>query len=371
MKKLTKFYYALILGAGLLSTGAYAQTPEVDVPENKAPVLEKQEIEVSETEVAAQLPWQVCNETSFIQEIATATIADSSPGTPMLVKGWIKLRPGACQEVVAAKGTPRFVYAKSSNVHQGGIREWNGRHEYCVGEKEFEAKTDISCALQNMISRKFLRVIPTEHRTAFVEPADFGKKAQTAGLQRLLKDNNYSITRIDGLTGRRTTNTLNKFLKDNEVETSIDIEEKYAALEKKAFEIQEKIGVTLCNESKAKVWGAIAYENGDDVESRGWWPVETGTCLRPFAESLKDRPVHFYARQENGSQTDKILKVSSKSAKDLCVGEAKFSAIRQEFCEDQGYITARFHSLPVDQTGARIILKDGNFADAAISGLRQ
>jgi len=355
----------------LMSLPAHAQAPEVDVPENKAPALEKQEIEVSETETAAQLPWEVCNETSFIQEVATATIADATPGTKMLVNGWVKLYPGSCQEIEATKGTPRFVYAKSASVHQGGIREWKGQHEYCVGDEQFQAKTDLSCALQNMKPRQFLRVIPTEHRTAFVEPADFGKKAKTAGLQRLLKDNNYDVKRIDGLTGRRTTNTLNKFLKDNELETSIDLEEKFAALEKKANDIQDKIGVTLCNESKAKVWGAIAYESGDEVESRGWWPVETGSCLRPFSESLKDRPVHFYARQENGGQTDKILKVSSKSAKDLCVGESKFSAIRQQFCEDQGYITARFHSLPIDQTGARIILKDSNFADAAISGLRQ
>ena len=350
---------------------AFAQTPEVDIPENTAPELEKQEIETSDVDVAPQLPWEVCNETSFIQKIATATIADATPGTSMLVKGWITLRPGTCQAIEAAKGTPRFVYAQSSDVHQGGIREWKGQHDYCVDETDFEAKTDLSCALQNMKPRQFLRVIPTEHRTAFVEPSDFGKKASTAGLQRLLRDNNYDVKRIDGIDGRRTTNTLNKFLKDKELDTNISLDEKFAALESHARDIQDKIGVTLCNESKAKVWGAIAYETEDDVESRGWWPVEQGQCLRPFTESLKDRQVHFYARQENGDSTDKILKVSSKSAKDLCVGEAKFSAVRQEFCEDQGYITARFHSLPIDQTGARIILKDGNFADAAISGLRQ
>ena len=361
----------LFATATFIASTGYAQTPEVDVPENPAPALEKQEIEVSESEKAKQLPWEVCNETSFIQEIATATIADMNPGTPMLVKGWIKLIPGSCQAVDAAKGTPRFVYARSANVHQGGIREWKGQHDYCVGEDPFEAKTDLSCALQNMKPRKFLRVIPTEHRTAFVEPSDFGKKSKTAGLQRLLKDNNYDVKRVDGLTGRRTTNTLNKFLKDNEIATDISVEEKYAALEKHARDIQEKIGVTLCNESSQKVWGAIAYEAGEEVESRGWWSIDTGACLRPFSESLKDRQVHFYARQEKPGNTDKILKVSSKSAKDLCIGEAKFSAIRQEFCEDQGYITARFHSLPIDQTGARIILKDGNFADAAISGLRQ
>lgn len=370
MKIRTTLLSILLTGYGLFATAAYAQAPQTDVPETTAPASERQGLENSEAEAAKQLPWEVCNDTSYIQEVATATIVNTTPGTPMLVKGWTKLIPGTCKAVEAAKGTPRFVYAKSASVHQGGIREWNGQHDYCVGDENFEAKTDLSCALQNMKSRKFLRVIPTEHRTAFVEPADFGKKASTAGLQRLLKDNNYDVKRVDGITGRRTTNTLNKFLKDNDISTDISIEEKYAALEKHAIEIQGKIGVTLCNESKAKVWGAIAYENGDEVESRGWWPVETGECLRPFSESLKDRQVHFYARQENGNMADKILKVSSSSAKDLCVGEAKFSAIRQEFCEDQGYITARFHSLPIDQTGARIILKDGNFADAVISGLR-
>ena len=367
----TPIFSILFTSTCLLAATGAAQTPEVDVPENPAPVLEKQEIEISPTEEAQQFPWEVCNETSFIQEIATATIADTTPGTPLLVKGWIKLIPGSCQAVEAAKGTPRFVYARSASVHQGGIREWKGQHEYCVGDTDFEAKTDLSCALQNMKPRSFLRVIPTEHRTAFVEPADFGKKAKTAGLQRLLRDNNYQVKRVDGLSGKRTSNTLNKFLKDNEIASDITIEEKYAALEKHAQDIQDKIGVTLCNESSKKVWGAVAYPSGEEIESRGWWQIETGTCLRPFSESLKDRQVHFYARQEKEGNTDKILKVSSKSAKDLCIGEAKFSAIRQEFCEDQGYITARFHSLPIDQTGARIILKDGNFADASISGLRQ
>ena len=367
----TKLLSILVGASCLCAISSFAQTPASEAPETKAPEAQKQEVETPKPEAATQLPWEVCNETSFIQEIATATIADATPGTSMLVKGWTKVLPGTCKAIEAAKGTPRFVYARSASVHQGGIREWKGQHDYCVGEEQFEAKVDLSCALQNMTARQFLRVIPTEHRTAFVEPANFGKKAKTAGLQRLLKDNNYDVTRVDGLSGRRTTNTLNKFLKDQELTTDMSVEDKYAALEKHAQDIKDKIGVTLCNESKAKVWGAIAYENGEDVESRGWWPVETGACIRPFAESLKDRQVHFYARQENERQTDKILKVSSKSAKDLCVGEAKFSTIRQEFCEDQGYITARFHSLPVDQTGARIILKDGNFADAAISGLRQ
>jgi len=322
-------------------------------------------------EVAVQLPWQVCNETSFIQEIAVVTIANGQAGTSLSVKGWSKLIPGDCKTIDAEKSTPRFVYARSSTIHQGGIREWKGEHDYCVGEEDFEAKTDLSCALQNMKSRKFLRVIPTEHRTALVEPGSFGKKAVTAGIQRLLKDNNYDIKRVDGITGRRTSNTLNKFLKDHDLATDIPIADKFAALEKFAKETQAKIGVTICNESGSVIWSALASENGEEMESRGWWPIEPETCLRPFTESLKDNQVHFYARQEEEGRADKVLKVASKAGLDLCIGEAIFAAIRQEFCEDQGYLTARFHSLPIDQTGARIILKDVNFGDAAVSGLRQ
>ena len=324
-----------------------------------------------EDEIPVQLPWQVCNETSFIQEVATVTITSDEVGASPNVRGWIKLIPGKCETIEAEKGTPRFVYAKSSSVHQGGIREWKGEHEFCVGNEDFTAKTDLSCALQNMQSKKFLRVIPTEHRTAFVEPAGFGKKAATAGLQRLMLDNNYDIKRVDGITGRRTTNTLNKFLKDHELATDISVEEKFEALASFAREIQSKIGVTICNESSEKIWGALATEMDESSESKGWWPIETGTCLRPFSVSLKDNQVHFYARQEKPGQTDRVLKVASKAGIDLCIGEAKFSIIRQEFCEDQGYLTARFHSLPIDQTGARIILKDANFGDAAVSGLRQ
>lgn len=325
-----------------------------------------------ETEVQ-QLPWEVCNETSFIQQIATVTVDSPEPGTPLSVKGWIKLYPGNCQAVAAEKGTPRFVYARSAAIHQGGIREWKGKHEYCVSAQDtpFTAKTDISCALQNLQSRLFLRVIPTEHRTAFVEPTEYGKKAITAGIQRLLMDNDYGITRVDGIDGRKTTNVLNKFLKDHELATSISIQEKYQALEEYADDAKSRIGVTLCNESSARVWSAIAYEHGDELESRGWWAVEQGACLRPFTGSLKNTQVHIYARQEQPNGADKVLIVSSKSGKELCVGEARFSAIRQEFCEDQGYIGARFHTLPTQETGARVVLKDSNFSNALIGGLRQ
>ena len=159
--------------------------------------------------------WAVCNETSFILDLATVIVPDGKPGAPLQVSGWQAVNPGDCQTIEAQRSTPRFLYAKSANVHQGGVREWKGTQEFCIDTDNFTAKTDIDCALQNLTARPFLRIIPTEHRTILTEPADYGRKAKTAGIQRLLQDNNYKISRIDGIEGRRTNNTLKSFLKAN------------------------------------------------------------------------------------------------------------------------------------------------------------
>ena len=153
-------------------------------------------------------PWQVCNETSFVLKIAIAGVAKGKIGQPVSVWGWRKLRPGQCQTVEVETGTPRFIYAKSANFHQGGIREWQGDHVYCVGSKDFNINTDMDCAALKLKSAKFWEIVPTERHTALVEPDNYGRRAQTAGIQRLLKDANYNITRIDGQTGKRTSSTL-------------------------------------------------------------------------------------------------------------------------------------------------------------------
>ncbi|MCF6219553.1 MAG: DUF1036 domain-containing protein [Robiginitomaculum sp.] len=317
-----------------------------------------------------QPPWQVCNETSFILNIATAGVPAGQAGQPVSVRGWQSLRPGKCQIIDVEKGTPRFVYARSATLHQGGIREWKGRYEYCIAAEDFTAKTDISCELQNMTSAKFLQIIPTESRTAFVEPEDYGRFAETAGLQRLLRDNNYDIKRIDGRTGRRTTNTLQKFLKDHGLKPSISVEAQYTALQENALKVSKNIGMQLCNRTTAKLWAALAYKNEGATESRGWWPIDKGTCIQPLTKNLDGRDAHYYLRMETPAGTDKILRVNTKDAKEFCIGPSKFSALHHEFCQDQGYVAARFKPVPAGKSGATIEFTDADFNDATVSGLR-
>ena len=320
--------------------------------------------------VTEQPPWQVCNETSFVLDMAIAGVPAGQAGQPISVWGWTSLRPGACQIVDVEKGTPRFVYARSATLHQGGMREWKGHYDYCVAKDDFTAKTDISCDLQNMTTAQFLQIIPTESRTAFVEPDGFGRFAETAGLQRLLMDNNYDIKRIDGRSGKRTTNTLRKFLKDHNLKTNISVDAKFTALLDNARAVRANVGVRLCNKSSAKLWAALAYENNGTMEAQGWWPIDKGSCVQPFAENLKDRNAHYYARQETVSGVDNILKTTGKNAKEFCIGSSKFSSLHHEFCQDQGYVPAQFLPVPTEKPGAQINLIDTDFSNATVSGLR-
>ncbi len=352
---MTRFFAYILVTSFLVFTSIFSVAQDAQIPEKRP----------------EQPPWEVCNETSFVLDIATVGVPKGQAGQALTVRGWQHLRPGLCRSVDVEKGTPRFVYARSARLHQGGVREWKGRHEYCVSDKDFTAKTDISCALQDMTTAMFLQVVPTERHTAFTEPDDFGRRAETAGLQRLLKDNNYDIKRIDGRPGKRTSNTLKRFLKDHKLKANISTAEKFSALEKFAAKVRKTVGIKVCNKSGAKVWIALSFERDGTQEARGWWPVDTDACAQLFTENLKRRAAHYYVRQENGDGVDKILQVPADKGKLYCIGASTFASLHHEFCQDQGYISARFKPVPENKTGITIDLQDSDFGIAPISGLRQ
>lgn len=329
----------------------------------------------TDTDAVAPLPWQVCNDTSFILKVASVMVTKGQAGQPLRGRGWMQLRPGACQIMDAEKGTPRYVYARSSAVHHGGIREWKGEHDFCVSTEKFTASTDISCALQNMQSAKFLSVLPTEQRTAFTEPAAYGARAETAGIQRLLSDNNYAIKRIDGVGGRRTSKTLNKFFTDKKLGKLTNIEDIFAALESAAQSFASEIGVTFCNQTDGRVWTAIAHKRSSGathhMQAQGWWPINPGSCLRPYSGSTQKSPVYYYARLETPAGPDQILKTPSGTSASYCIGEGKFASIRHEYCEDRGYVAARFAAISSESPGAKINFTAADFTEAAMAQLRQ
>jgi uncharacterized membrane protein len=260
----------------------------------------------------------------------------------------------------------------------GRVREWKGTVSLCVDIEDFKADASMSCKLQDLDTRPYLKVDPKEQTTTFIEPDNFEDTADTAGLQRLLRDNGYKISRIDGMSGRRTTRTLSTFLKDKKIEGKPTTGEKFEALIKGAQEVQASIGLTLCNKSSQTIWSAIAYQNEGEWESRGWWPIEANECARPFSDTLENTNAHFFALQEQpkleGNDTrskDKLLRTIAAKPRQFCVAEGVFSAIGDEYCSDRGYSPVSFRPLPTEETGTTVSLTDADFVEPSATGLRR
>jgi len=249
------------------------------------------------SEATATLNWDVCNETSYNIRFASAFIRDDR----MQTVGWTNIQPGACTTLVTPKDSPRFLYAESLPIHQGGVREWKGPIQLCATEKDFTSDATENCALKNLEIRDFFAVKPTERQTAFIEPGDFGINAEIAGLQRLLQDSGYKITRVDGLSGRRTLRTIARAKSDLKLDKSASNQELITALIPKAEEARNSIGLDICNDGTNRMFTAIAIQQDGNWTSRGWWPIDIGQCVKPLDRSLIGTQAHIYALQEDST----------------------------------------------------------------------
>ncbi len=317
--------------------------------------------------------WEICNETSFSLKLAYAEMQGEKPAA----RGWKSLRSGSCLTTDIDNGRTKFLYAKSSDAHRGGIREWKGNIPLCTSESDFQAQPTIGCALQDLSERDYMPVAADEAVTTLVEIENFGTKASTAGIQRLLQDNGYEISRVDGIAGRRTSRTLRRFLEDNELSTSLSLEEQLDALETAARDIVKTVGLTLCNRSASPVWAAIGMSRKGNWESRGWWKIAADNCKQVYTDTLMTTDLSYFASQEGGQdengnqQEDRTLRSGAAKPSQFCISESKFSVLGRENCTDNGYRAANFRVVPSDKEGLTVELTDADFAEPSSSGLRQ
>ena len=316
--------------------------------------------------------WDVCNETSYVLRFASGYIRSDR----MQAAGWTTVQPGACANVVTPKDSPRFLFAESLPVHRGGVREWKGTIELCATEEDFTSDATDNCQLKNMDTRKYFAVKPSERQTALIEPGDFGVNAEIAGLQRLLQDAGYKITRIDGLSGRRTLRTIASAKSDLELDKTATNQELIAALVPKAESAMNTIGLDICNDGTARMFGAIAIQQDGNWTSRGWWPIEIGQCVKPFDRSLIGTQAHIYALQEAITQAgetapDRRLRSEVVTPAPFCIAESLFSALGREKCQEQGYAAVDFRPVPSDVDVQVIRLTDADFVEGGGDGLRR
>ncbi len=316
--------------------------------------------------------WDVCNETSFVLRFASAFIRSDR----MQAAGWTTIQPGACSDVLTPRNSPRFLYAESLPIHRGGVREWKGPIELCAADENFTSDASDDCRLKNLETRDYFAVDPAENRTTFIEPGDFGPNAEIAGLQRLLQDAGYTITRVDGLSGRRTLRTITEAKSDLNLEKSASNQELMNALIPAAQSSRDAVGLDICNDSTGKIFGAIAIQQDGNWTSRGWWPIDIGACIKPFDNSLIGTQAHIYALQEDLDETgqplpDRRLRSEIVTPAPFCIAEARFAALGRENCLEQGYAAVDFRPVPSDADGQIIRLTDADFVEVNGDGLRR
>lgn len=302
-------------------------------------------------QASAQEGWSVCNDTSYVIQVASGR----PDGSGTIVQGWTKVRPGGCETLLAAPLTPgaHYIYAQSSEAHRGGLKTWKGDEPLCVeGLVSFTIENLADCDVMGLDRREFRPVLierQAEWETRIKETEDYDlsprTSAQAAGIQRLLGDTGVYSGAIDGELGPRTRAAIREFLKERNLPddtTDIDLID---ILEQVALDRARNVGMTLCNRTDGRIWAAIGRRNQDGWESRGWWLLEASGCARVIDEPLLQTE-HFVFGEMEGVDGEGPRQLV-RGADPFCVARSKFAIAGREDCSASAYRQALFAATPV------------------------
>ena len=301
---------------------------------------------------------EVCNETSFYVDAAKAWVTPSG----MAARGWERVAPGACARFTGIPGgVNQFLYARTTDAYLGGVREWLGRTPVCVDTQDFQLEGVADCAAIGLETREFRQLSASERtRAVLVEPADFGARALEAGVQRLLQSLGYDVRGIDGFAGRRSRAQINQFERDHGTSYGDNYEALIETLHATALERNTRLGLHVCNQAGAEVGVAVGRQNNELWESRGWWRIEPGGCLRVLARRLSAGDVYVFAQRLDEDRAEPVR----GGVEAFCVAPGRFLAEGRSGCAERGYTSVRFRPSPVPVEGrAELTLTDEDFED--------
>ena len=290
--------------------------------------------------------WEVCNETSYIIEAATGRYE----GQGVVVEGWTRLRPGACEKVIEGALQPgiHYLFGRSSTAHRGGSKLWGGKSKLCIDPTgSFAVENIPDCTVMGLESREFRPVLIEDARrwrTSFTETEKRNlDQASAAGVQRLLDNAGVYSGRIDGYLGRQTRAAIGDFLTSKALDANTSDADLMDILEQTAIERARNVGLTFCNRTNKRIWSAMARRRGEGWESRGWWLLEAGGCARVIDEPLLQAGLFAYVEMESG---DGEVRTLSRGSDAFCVSKAKFAITGREACEEAAYRTGLFVATP-------------------------
>ncbi len=301
---------------------------------------------------------EVCNETSYYVEAAKAWTISSG----LAVRGWERIAPGSCVRFSGIPGgVNQFLYARTTDAYLGGVREWLGRTPACVDTDDFQLEGVADCAAIGLETREFRQLSASERtRAVLVESGGFGDRALEAGVQRLLQSLGYDVRGIDGFAGRRSRVQISAFERDHGTSYGDDYEALIRTLHATALERNSRLGLHVCNEASNPLGVAVAAQRNERWESRGWWRIEPGGCLRVLARRLSAGDAYIFAQLVD----DDRLEPLRGGTEAYCVAPSRFLAEGRSGCAERGYTSVRFRPTPVPVEGRAVLtLTDEDFED--------
>ncbi len=300
--------------------------------------------------------WSVCNTSSYL--IQTAIAYSGQEG--VRVQGWMRIYPGSCRIVLPGPIAPglHYLYAQSVPAHRGGRREWQGAKPLCVEpEADFTLEASDNCPVRGLETRRFQGVLiedtqswtSTIRETKTYELDSPRESAEAAGVQRLLNDSDVFSGAIDGYLGKRTRAAIRSFLKEEALAADLSNQALMDALEKEALEKKREFGLTLCNRTRSHIWSALGLRTGNGWESRGWWQLEAGACVRVIDQPLLQTEYYIYAEMDVAEERTR-KRVLSKAKTPFCIMRAKFAIRGREDCGSSAYQTAQFVETQIPDT---------------------
>lgn len=311
--------------------------------------------------------WVLCNETSYIVEVAFGR----PNGAQTIVKGWTRFRPGECKSLLAGplQTAVHYLYARASDAHRGGVREWGGATDFCVDPRiAFEGAASKECSGGDREMRSFRAIAigrKAGWRTRLTQVDGFTPaEARIAGIQRLLNDAGYETRESDGVMGRRTTAALARFRLDEKLPERITDDNLLDALEKSARAWSQTVGLTLCNRTPGLLHAAIGRRRGETWESRGWWRLNSGACARVLNEPLAQAEYFVHAVVGN-PQGERVLK---DDAEIFCVTASRFVISGRTGCEERFFEPTGFKVIrPGGAEATQVELFDQDFIERRAS----
>lgn len=326
------------------------------------------------TPTSAKADWEICNYTSYVVETAVGY----RDGGQVWTEGWVRVRPGECTIALNRDLIPgeHYLYARSSDAHQGGRRIWADNVDLCVDEVEqtFAFSNGVRCEIVGASTRSFARITvdSANWQTALNEPQSGGpgrritqQNARAAGLQRLLSDAGYyDARRIDGIPGRRTENAISNFLRSIGRSRRPSDLELIDLLERQASATASSRGLTVCNrlsedvEANLPIWTALATRRGDAWESRGWWVLMPTECRILANIEMSDAEYYIYADRSQSVVNARPLVDGEES---FCLTRGRFAINGRTRCTERGYTEGRFVRVDADDDAVTIEFQAEDF----------